>query len=41
MLFILTEADLTGAMADDTTWWPADFDPRAAGVQPANSTQPP
>jgi len=29
----LAEADLCDAVADETTWWPADFVPETAGVQ--------
>jgi hypothetical protein len=30
---VLEEADLQGAIADETTWWPANYDPENAGVQ--------
>ena len=29
----LDEADLQDAVADETTWWPKDFNAEAAGVQ--------
>ena len=35
----LHEADLRNSIADETTWWPAGFDPQAAGVQLMNSTE--
>ena len=30
---LLQEADLQGAIADGTTWWPANYEPENAGVQ--------
>jgi Pentapeptide repeats (8 copies) len=30
---VLDEADLRDAVADETTWWPANFDHRTAGVR--------
>lgn len=36
----LTDTTFRGAMADDTTIWPAGFDPQRAGVLPAEAAPP-